>query len=66
MTTKPHTYTSQQILNLAFVEATSKLATPGSLVSFNQGDGGGMTYTEQEIWNRVFDNTNSVINLSLA
>ena len=60
-TERPTTYTAQQILNLAFVAATSRLAT-----NTDTGDGGGMTYTEQEIWNRIFDRTNSVVNLSMS
>jgi len=60
-TQRPTTFTVQQILNRVFVNATSRLA-----VNTDTGDNRGLDFAGQEIWNRVFDNTNSVINLSMS
>ena len=59
-TQRPTVFTSQQVLNRVFVNATSRLASYE-----DTGDNRTMDLTEQGIWNRVFDNTNSALRLSM-
>ncbi len=55
-------FTVPEIMNRVFVHGTSRLA-----VNTDTGDGRPpIDFTVQSIWNRIFDNTNSVINLSMS